>query len=124
FDERRIRKCRLRILVEKLHVGVRRRAVRVEVALLDIFSVVAFAARQAEEPFFEDGIAAVPQRDRETDPLMAIGDPGEAILVPAIGARARVVVREVVPCGAIRAVVLAHAAPGALAEIRAPALPV
>ena len=55
---------------------------------------------------------------------MAIADAGEAVFVPAVGARPRVVVREVVPGRAVRAVVLAHRAPGALAQIRPPALPV
>ena len=46
-----VRKCRLRILVQVLHVGMRRRAVDVEVVqLLHILAVVTLAVGQAEEP--------------------------------------------------------------------------
>src|SRR5262249_4452601 len=67
---------------------------------------------------------AVPQREREAEGLVPVGDAGDAVLVPAVGAGARVVVREVLPRGTAVAVVLAHGSPGALAEIGAPALPV
>src|SRR5262249_10515752 len=73
---------------------------------------------------FQDGILLVPQRERETDPLMAIADARDAVFVPAIGARSRVVVREVPPGVAVRAVVFANRAPGTFAEIRTPTLPV
>ena len=49
--------------------------------------------------------------------------PGHAVLVPAVRARAGVVVREVVPGVAALRVVLAHGAPGALAQVRAPLVP-
>ena len=49
--------------------------------------------------------------------------PREAVLVPAVGARAGVVVGERVPRVAVGAVVLAHRAPGALGEVRPPAPP-
>ena len=98
-------------------VGVR---VEVEVVLLDVLAVVALVAGQAEQALLEDRVAPVPQREREADPLVAVADAGEAVLVPAIGARSRVIVREVVPRGAVGAVVLADGAPGALAEVRAP----
>ena len=54
---------------------------------------------------------------------MPIADAGEAVLVPSIGARSRVIVGKVVPGGAVGAVVLADGAPGPLAEIRPPSLP-
>ena len=49
--------------------------------------------------------------------------PGEAVLAPAVGARAGVVVGEVAPRVAAGAVVLAHGSPGALGEVRAPVPP-
>ena len=52
---------RLRVLVEVFHVRVGRRAVEVEVVLLHVLAVVAFAVGQAEEPLLEDRILAVPQ---------------------------------------------------------------
>ena len=83
---------RLRVLVEILHVRVRRRAVEVEVVLLDVLAVVALAVGQAEQPLLEDRVLAVPEREREAEPLLVVGDAGEAVLAPAIGARARLVV--------------------------------
>src|SRR5262249_8861269 len=102
----------------------RRRGVEVEVVLLHVLAVIAFVARQAEEAFLQDWIASVPQREREAQLLPTIADAGEAVLVPAIRARSRVIVREIFPSVAVRAVVLADGAPRALAQIRAPALPV
>ena len=73
-DEIRVRKRSLRILVEVLHVRMRRRAVEVEVVFLDVLAVIAFAVGQAEQPFLEDGILAVPQGQREAEPLLIVGD--------------------------------------------------
>ena len=42
--------------------------------LLDVFAVIALFAGQAEEAFFEDGIAAVPESQGETDQLVAVAD--------------------------------------------------
>src|SRR5215471_4773650 len=103
---------------------MRRRAVEIVVVLLHVFAVIAFAAGQPEKALFEDGIASVPQGDGKADLLLAVADAGEPVLVPSVGARARMVVRKVVPGFALRAVVLAHGAPGALAQVRAPLLPV
>ncbi len=120
----RIRERRLWILVEPLHVGVGRRAVEVEVVLLDVLAVIALGAGQAEQAFLEDRVASVPQRDGEADDLVTVADAREPVLVPAVRPGAGVLVREVVPGVAVGAVVLAHGAPRALAEVRSPALPV
>jgi hypothetical protein len=87
----------LRILVEHLHVGVGGRAVEVVVVLLHVLAVVALVAGQPKEPLLEDGVALVPQADGQTQVLEAVADPGQAVLVPAVGAAAGVVVGEVVP---------------------------
>ena len=118
-----IRVGRLRILVEILHVRVRRRAVEVEVILLDVLAVIALAVGQAEQPLLEDGILPVPEREREAEALLVVGDAGQAVLAPVIGARARLVVAEVIPGVAVLAVVLAHGAPLAFAEVGPPFLP-
>ena len=97
----RVGKFRLRILVEILHVGVRGRAVEVEVILLDVFAVIALFAGEAEEAFFEDGVAAIPEREREADLLMTVADAGDAVFVPAVSARAGVVVGKVFPGRAV-----------------------
>src|SRR5271157_1665255 len=86
--------------------------------------MIALVARQSKDPFFQDGVALVPQSQGKTHRLLAIADAGKAVFVPAIGARTRVVVRQILPSGAAGTVVLAHRAPGTFAEIRAPALPV
>src|SRR5512147_2391509 len=103
---------------------MRRRRVEVEVVLLHVLAVVALVAGEAEEALLEDRVAAVPHRQREADELVAVADAGDAVLAPAIGARAGVVVREELPGVAPGAVVLAHRAPGAVADVRPPALSV
>src|SRR5204863_1784835 len=74
-------------------------------------------------PFLQDRILAVPQGQREAEALLDVAEAGEPVLTPVIGTRPRLVVREVVPRVAIRAVVFAHRAPLALAEIRPPQPP-
>ena len=103
---------------------MRRRAVEVEVVLLHVLAVVALAVGEAEEPLLEDRILAVPQGQREAEVLLVIGDAGDAVLAPAVGARAGLIVGEEIPGVAAFAVVLAHRSPLSLAEIRPPLLPV
>src|SRR5262245_9291489 len=79
-------KSRLRVLVEKLHVGVGRRRVEVEVVLFDVLAVVGFAVGQAKKALFENRVLAVPQRQRKTEPLVVVGKTGQTVLAPAIGA--------------------------------------
>jgi len=100
-----------------------RRAVQVEIILLDVLAVVALTVGQAEEPFLQDGILAVPQRQGEAETLVVVGDAGQAVLAPAVGAGAGLVVIEVVPGVAALAVVLADSAPLAFAQVGAPLLP-
>ena len=45
--------------------------VEVEVVFLHVLAVIALVAGQAENPFFQDGIALVPERQRKTDHLLA-----------------------------------------------------
>src|SRR5437016_3769743 len=54
---------------------------------------------------------------------MTITNAREPVFVPAISARARVIVREIIPGVAVRAVILTHGSPRTLAKIRTPALP-
>src|SRR6266851_4131869 len=96
---------RLRILVEKAHVGMSRRVVEIEVILLDVFTVVAFARRQSEKALLEDRIATVPECRRKHQELIAIADHRDAVLAPAIGFAARQVVRQKIPSVAVRAIV-------------------
>src|SRR5262249_28482593 len=113
----------LRVFVEILHVGVGRRAIEVEVDLLHILAVIAFVVGEAEEPLLQDRVAPVPERECEAETLLAVGNAGDPVLAPAIGARARLVMAEVIPGVAVSAVVLADRAPLPLAQIRSPPLP-
>jgi hypothetical protein len=100
-----------------------RRAVEVEVVLLDVLAVVALAVGEPEQPLLEDRVAPVPEREREAQALLVVADATESVFAPAVGAGSRLFVREVVPGVAVLAVVLADRAPLALAEIGAPFLP-
>ena len=106
---------RLRILVEILHVRMRRRTVEVEVVFFDVLAVVAFAVREPEEPLLEDRVFSIPEGKRKAEALFVIGDPSEAVLAPAIGARAGVIVGEEIPGVTPLAIVLTHRAPLAFA---------
>src|SRR5262249_49749833 len=59
----------------------------------------------------------------EAQPLLVVGDAGQPVLAPAVGAGPGLVVGEVVPGVAAVAVVLADRPPLAFAEVRAPLLP-
>jgi hypothetical protein len=122
--QRVIREAGLRILVEILHVGMRGRAIQVEAVVLDVFAVAAFGVGQPEEPFFQEGIAPVPERDCEADQLLTIADAGEPVVAPAVGPGAGVVVRKVLPGVSVSGVVLPHRAPRAFAQVRTPPFPV
>src|SRR5208283_1856693 len=100
------------------------RRIRVEMALLDVLAVVALGVREPEQPLLQDRVPAVPQREGEAQAALAVGDAQEPVLAPAVGAAARLLVREVAPALAVRGVVLSHGAPLPLREIGAPALPV
>src|SRR6516164_1437285 len=103
---------------------MRRRGVEVEVIFLDILAMVALVTGQAEGALLEDRIDAVPQRERQAEALLAVADAAHAVLAPAIGARAGLVVVEILPGSPAGAVILAHRSPGALGEIGAPQAPV
>jgi hypothetical protein len=122
-DELVVGKRALRILVEILHVRVRGRGIEVEVVLLHVLAVIALAVGQAEQPFLEDRVTPVPQRNREAEPLLVVRDAGEPVLAPAIRARSSLVVREVVPRVAALAIVLAHRAPLPFAQVGPPLPP-
>ena len=55
---------------------------------------------------------------------MSIRDTSQPILIPPIGARAGLLVREVLPGRPVWAVVLSHRTPGPFAQVGPPTLPV
>ena len=115
FNEPSVRELGLRILIQVLHVRVRRRAVEVEVIFLHVLAVVAFVTCEAENALFENRVTLVPQRDSKAEELSAVADASEAIFIPAVCARAGLIVREVFPCVAMGTVIFANRAPGSFA---------
>src|SRR5262249_32664953 len=97
-----------------------RRGVEVVVDLLHVLAVIPLAVGQAEEPLLEDWVLAVPQGQRQAQALLVVADAGDAVFTPAVGAAAGLVVWEMTPGVAVRAVVLAYPAPLPLSELRSP----
>ncbi|OPY88293.1 MAG: hypothetical protein A4E72_01355 [Syntrophus sp. PtaU1.Bin208] len=113
----------LGIFVKILHVGVGRRRVKVKVILLDVLAVVALAVRQSKEALLENRVPAVPQGKGKAQALLFVGKSGDAVLAPAVGARAGMVMGKEIPGVSFFAVVFAHRAPLAFAQVRPPFLP-
>src|SRR5262249_5175173 len=88
-----------------------------------VLAMIALRIRKAIEPLFEERIVLVPQRQPETQALKEVGDSEQAVFAPTIRARACMVVRQIRPRVAIVAVILAHRAPLARAQVRSPAPP-
>ena len=95
-------KARLRILVQHLQVRVRRRGVEVEVVLLHVLAVIALALVSPNSRSLRIGSRPFQSAEREAQPLLLVGEAREAVLAPAVGARAGLVVGEVVPRVAVR----------------------
>ena len=123
FDEVGVRKGVMRILVEHLHVRVRRHVIEVEIVFLDVLAVIAFVSGEPEKPLLDYRIFAVPYRQRETQMLVDVGDAGDSVFAPTIRARSCVVVREILPRGAVATVVFANRSPLTLAKIRSEPAP-
>src|SRR5262249_20054670 len=112
-----------RILVQELQVRMSRRAVQVEVVLLDVLPVVALGVGQPEHPLLQDRVAAVPQCQRETQPLPVVAHAGDAVLAPPVRPATRLIGGEVRPGVPAAAVVLPDPAPLPLAQVRPPLAP-
>ena len=92
----------LGVAVEHALVGVGGGGVEVVVQLLHVLAVVALAVGQAEQALLQEGVLAVPQGDGEAPVQPVVAEAGDAVLAPAIGAAARVVVRENTPRRCLR----------------------
>src|SRR5258708_30475337 len=99
------------------------RAVQVEVIFLHVLAMIAFVAGKAEDPFFQDGIALIPQRHSKTDHLSPVADAGPTVFVPPLSARTGVVMRQIFPRISAGAIVFPHGATGPFAALGAPTLP-
>jgi hypothetical protein len=113
----------LRIVIAPAHRRVGRRRVLVPVIFLDVLAVVAGVTGQAEHPLLENGVLAVPQRERETERLLLVTDAGHPVLIPAEHAGPGMIMRKVRPGIAVLAVVFANRAPGPLGQIGSPRPP-
>ena len=118
-----VRERPLRVVVAPPVPGVARHGVEVPPVLLDVLAVVGLGAGETEHALLEDRVATVPQRQAEAQALLHVAEAGHPVLAPAVGPRAGVVVGEVRPRITVGAVVLAHRAPLALADVGAPLVP-
>src|ERR1051326_3788688 len=123
FDQLGVRKCSLWIFIEVFQVRMRGRRIQIEKVFLDVFAMIAFTSRQSKCALLENRIVAIPKRQRKANHLMAIANSGEPVFVPAKSARACMVVGKIIPGIAVGTIVFAHRAPGTLAQIRTPTLP-
>ena len=119
-----VRERPLRVVVAPPVPRVARERVEIPPVLLGVLAVVALVAGEAVDALLEDRVAPVPERERQAQALLDVREPGEAVLAPAVGPRAGVVVRQVLPRRAVLAVVLPHRPPLPLREVRAPVVPV
>src|SRR6185295_8804118 len=115
-NQRCVRKRLVWVVIPPAQPRRRRRRVDVPPVFLRVLAVVPLRAGKPEYALLQDGIASVPEGEREAQALLHVAHPGKTVFAPAIGARARVVVREVVPRASVCAVVLPDGAPGALAH--------
>jgi len=61
------------------------RVVDVKVIFLDVFAMIALAVGQAEQAFLQNGVALVPQSEREAELLFVLGDTSESVFAPVVG---------------------------------------
>ena len=102
---------------------MRRRAVRVEINFLHVFTVVSLRTGHTEKALLQERVPPVPKPEGETKPLLEIANAADPVFAPAIRARSRLLVRKIIPGIAVRAVILAHRSPGPLRQVRSPKMP-
>src|SRR5258708_12562826 len=108
------------MFVQHLHVGMRRRAVEIEVKFLQVLAVIALLIRQPEEPFLDDRIMPVPERERYAPVERVVTESGNAVLAPAVHAAPCMFLRKVVPCAALFAVAFPTSPPFPLPQLIPP----
>jgi hypothetical protein len=114
----------LRVVIAPPLPGVARQRIQVPPVFLYVLAMVALLTGQAEGPLLQDRVVLVPQGQRQAQPLLDVAEPGQAVLPPPVGAGSGVIVRQVVPGLAVRAVVLPDRAPLPLAGVGPPPVPV
>src|SRR6516165_3521411 len=106
-----IRVSDLWILIKHHHVRMGRRAVEKKIVLFYILAVISLLIGQTEHPLFKDAILFIPQCHGQADMLLVIAKSTNAVFVPAIGSVAGMVMRKIVPCITVCAVVFVHGSP-------------
>ena len=91
-----------------------------KVVVLDVFAMVPLRVSQAKGPFLQDRINAIPKGHGKAEAALVITQTKQAILPPAIGPRAGMVMGKGGPGIAIGGVVLPHGAPLALGQVTPP----
>ena len=119
----RVGKLLLRILVQHLHVGMRRRGVEIVVQLLDVFAVVAFRLARPKSRSLRMGSWPFQNARRQAEPALIVGPAGDSVFAPAVGALMSMIEREVPPAIAVGAIVFPDGAPLAVGDIRPPEPP-
>ena len=108
-------KSALGVVVTPPVPGVARESVEVPPVILHVLPVVSLATSQPVGPFFQDRVMTVPKGQTEAETLLDVTETGQAVLAPAVRPRSGMVVGEIGPGLPVRAVVLAHRPPLALA---------
>src|SRR5271156_4370356 len=116
-------KFALWVFVHIFQVRAGRRSIKVVVILFYILAVIPFPVVKPKKALFEDRIFLIPHGQRKTDVLVTVAETGDAVFAPAVGPGTGVIVRQIVPGIAIRAVIFADGAPLAFGEIGSPTLP-
>ena len=55
-----------------------------EVVVLDVLTVVTLFVGEAKRAFLEDGINAVPESNRKTEPALIVADTQQTVFTPAV----------------------------------------
>src|SRR3954447_6894597 len=99
---------------------MRRSAVDIVVALLHVLAVVTLVTVETEKALFQERVLLVPKCECEADVLMAVANPPDTVLIPAVGTRTGLIVGKIVPNSPFLAVVLAHGRPCPFGKVGSP----
>lgn len=74
----------LRVLVQVLHVRMRRRRIQIPVQLLAVLSMVSLMSRNTEQTFLQNRINSIPQPKCEAKALVVIRNSGKTVFAPSV----------------------------------------
>ena len=123
-DQLIVWELRLRILIQRLHVGMCWCGIEIKITLLHIFSVISFRSGQTEKSLFENLVLAIPEREREAQATFSIRDSQQPVFAPSIGTTSSMFMGKGVPAFTGRGVIFTHSSPLTFRQVRSPTLPV